>query len=77
MGGPWGGQSLSSAARAGPQSYSAMVEVVAVLLRAILHLRGQNQGFPEVSRLLGLGLGLNYGVVEVVAVLLRSHLDLG
>lgn len=52
-----------------------MVEVVAVLLRAILHLRGQNQGFPEVSRLLG--LGLNYGVVEVVAVLLRSHLDLG
>lgn len=75
MGGPWGGQSLSSAARAGPQSYSAMVKVVAVLLRAILHLRGQNQGFPEVSRLLG--LGLNYGVVEVVAVLLRSHLDLG
>lgn len=51
---------------------SAVVEMVAVLLRATLYLHGQPPGWPA-----GIGLpGIILGVVEVVAVLLRSCLGL-
>lgn len=52
--------------------HSAVVEMVAVLLWAALHLQGQCPGWPT-----GIGLpGFILGVVEVVAVLLRFHLGL-
>jgi len=55
---------------AGACLHSTVVEMVAVLLRAILHLPGQRPGWPAGISLPGVVLGM----VEVVAVLLRSRL---
>lgn len=50
--------------------HSAVVEMVAVLLRATLHLQGQHPGWPADIGLPGIVLGM----VEVIVVLLRSCL---
>lgn len=52
--------------------HSAVVDVVTILLRAILHLQGQHPGWP-----VGVSLpGIIRGVVEVVTILLWTILHL-
>lgn len=52
--------------------HSAVVDVVTVLLRAVLHLQGQHPGWP-----VGVSLpGIILRVVEVVTILLRAILHL-